>query len=239
MEGRMFPHWLRLDVAQIRAVLTVSNNGEADRRAINFDVHPSDDQEIRLASGEVFCHPKLHGLSRSKSLRKATGHLQIVEAVSAEPEWGLVTAMEASKDEDALISIHAFYTPLQFDALLANLRAGMLPEALTVATAENSKLNFGGDPDGNVLEWDNREKPAAIPITSIDILYRLGDPLSDPEANPGKSLRESSDINFEDRREVARAMVERLDLLESSVRNTRHAVLLVLVVLIIVLLFKR
>lgn len=233
----MFPIWIRLDIAAMSASTTITREQKGNRRAIGFSVHPSKDEELRLATGQVFCHPRRY-LMEHKGAPKADGHLQIIESqMDAERPWAAMRALPPAGDEDetALIGMSALLTPPEFEDLLSNIRAGVYPTRITLTTEESEKFKFGNDPSGNELEWDNLITPATVPVASVEFEYEFHEVTRDPEANPYKSLRDLSGVNFEDRREVARATLERIDELRSTVRTGLWVFVAMMVLLLIAL----
>jgi hypothetical protein len=146
------------------------------RRSINFAVYPQYGDEIRLATGEVFCAP---GADEHKS--KATGYLTVIEsdagAVESESPWE-VSYHEPWRDDDegnqpAGLSFYVFLNPREYAELLSNACAENLPDAIGVHIGKSEKWKYGWEPDATTIEWDNREKPAALPIESISFHYKF------------------------------------------------------------------
>ncbi len=195
-----------------------------NRRTIRFSVHPPGRFEIRLATGEIFGNPL-----RTKGKQVAVGQLNIYEVdLSAEHEWTLrynAPWKDEKSEIPASIWFYICFKPAEFSELLSNIQNGVYPRRIDVEFGESKSLKFGWEPDGSAQEWDNREKPAMLPITSIEFSYEFPDakPKTDSAFKNELGKDFSSELEFEGRDEMLRAILARLDSVRSELRGVRFA----------------
>lgn len=187
-----------------------------DRRTISFSVRLSRTGEIRLATGETFCHPERRASERKKGARRIEAAHFIVHGDAAH-KWEMHYVPSYNDDHGEVpstIEIHVFLTNHEFSELLANLRVGVGPTRVTLDAAESDALKYGWEPDGSAKEWDNRGR-APIQITSFEFDYEF------PDAS-------------RDRREAAQSISDQMDSLRRQMRNAAWFLAVGFVVLLLV-----
>ncbi len=142
-------------------------------QVVRFAAHPPGEEEIRLTTGEIFCHPTTHE-AKHQDKELVVGELAIVEREHDDRSSAVYFAgdfdPELGRHFPPLISFYLFLKPADFTVLLTNIRAGVYPTRVTLDYEETEAWELGGSGPGvEFYQWDTHRavKDGKRPVLRI------------------------------------------------------------------------
>lgn len=87
------------------------------------------------------------------------------------------TAADPEDSYDGAIQMNSFLPEAQFDVLLKNLCAGLIPKRIVAylnLSLDNATMTYGWEPDGSGKKWANRDEANRhIPVEKVSFEYDL------------------------------------------------------------------
>lgn len=215
-----------------------------DGSSFSFSLEMSGQDQLELKTGEVFESPRLLKI-RGNSSRAISATLGIIPT-SADEDFRAneMRYFEKYESEDfshpASIHFTVFIHDREMQQVVANIRAGMLPTAITVHLLHKlfdgeSPISYGWAPDGSMKVWNNADKNNhAVAIRGIEFSFDImkdrdnsDDDLS--AANPSTKLSNSSDA----------LLTRKIDSLTERVANLSRSLTFAAIAAVVVFYFSR
>ncbi|MBM3952581.1 MAG: hypothetical protein FJ311_14150 [Rhodospirillales bacterium] len=162
-------------------------NTEADRTSISvaMDVYLPGRDHIDLETGETLSHPAYQHRYKNedKTLRppiEAT--CAFIKAKDSEDiKNNYLIYYDDLPDVDSHILINVYFSDHEFEELIKNFRAGLIPNGISVEwktsvfdDRANYGWSYGWEPDGSGMKWANKDKDnRRIPLDGVSLSYNI------------------------------------------------------------------
>jgi hypothetical protein len=156
--------------------------------AIAMKVQPLDRGHIVLSTGEVFRHPnRLIGESDKPNIAAST----YIRTTTDPSRYSTMIYLPGSKSDfdgtGPTIHFDLAIDPAAFDETLTNIRSGVFPTAITIEfdtplLDNQGPLEFGWQPDGSGVKWDNSTRDKCrVRIKSVSFISEVLKPAPAPD----------------------------------------------------------
>jgi hypothetical protein len=189
--------FMTMDVTSVSMTLEPQFSEANGRRghSMYMGVHPQDHAYLELKTGQIFCNPRYANLRGRKGKHEMISASLSIRPALSDEDYRRNTMRyfpEAGSDfeyQPSTIYFQCYLPPDDFQNILTNLRSGLVPSAVTVDLNDiydqGSILQFGREPDGSGMKWNNDKAASGqreVKIEGLTINYDLFESHGDDDA---------------------------------------------------------
>lgn len=241
---------ITMGVSSISMNMSRNFTGKRDvasgRQNINFGVYLSDRDHLDLETGEVF-ENSVYSRIRGNTAKLISAQLSIYRGSTKsdykENKMRYLGGIESDfYNSEASIEFTCFLMESDFNELIENIRNGHTPSEVVVDLAHNLRekttLEFGWEPDGSGMKWNNVDKKnRTVKIEEISFGYQV---LKENYNENSELILSESQVSEADyRTKVLQTMTSLNNFQVELKKNARNIIIVLLVIYVLGFVFGK